>query len=60
MAGGIVLKILPKIKDGAFLRAFCRKSQFSRLLSEIPVQVVLSEEAPLLGAAAEAALASES
>ena len=38
-----------------FLSAFCRKSKFSGLLAEIPVHVVLSEEAPLLGAAAEAA-----
>ncbi len=57
IAGGIVLKILPKMTDGSFMQAFCRKSHFAGLLAEIPVQVVLSEQAPLLGAAAEAALA---
>jgi glucokinase len=55
VAGGIVTKILPKVKDGTFFRAFCEKSQFKDLLSNVPVQVVLNEEAPLLGAAAEAA-----
>jgi glucokinase len=55
VAGGIAPKIMPKMSDGTFLQAFCRKSKFSALLAEIPVHVVLSEEAPLLGAAAEAA-----
>jgi len=55
VAGGIAPKIMPKMSDGTFLRAFCRKSKFSSLLAEVPVYVVLSEEAPLLGAAAEAA-----
>ncbi len=55
VAGGIVAKILPKMADGTFLRAFSLKSKFAGLLSHIPVQVVLSDEAPLLGAAAEAA-----
>jgi glucokinase len=54
VAGGIAAKILPKMCDGTFLRAFCRKSKFSALLAEVPVHVVLSEETPLLGAAAEA------
>jgi glucokinase len=55
VAGGIAPKIMPKMSDGTFLRAFCRKSKFSALLAEVPVHVVLSEEAPILGAAAEAA-----
>ena len=55
VAGGIAPKIMPKMSDGTFLQAFCRKSRFSALLAEVPVYVVLSEEAPLLGAAAEAA-----
>ena len=46
---------MPKLADGTFFEAFCRKSRFSGLLAEVPVHVVLSEEAPLLGAAAEAA-----
>jgi glucokinase len=46
---------LPKMKDGTFLKAFCEKEKFAELMAQIPVRVVLNEEAPLLGAAAEAA-----
>jgi len=54
IAGGIAVKILEKIKDGAFFHAFQDKGTFERLLSNIPVSVVLNESAPLLGAAYEA------
>jgi glucokinase len=54
VAGGIAVKILEKIKDGAFFRAFKDKESFEGLLSNIPVSVVLNESAPLLGAAYEA------
>jgi glucokinase len=55
VAGGIAPKILPKIQNGNFFAAFCEKEKFQELLSQIPIHVVLNEEAPLLGAAAEAA-----
>jgi glucokinase len=54
VAGGIAVKILEKIKDGAFFQAFKDKGTFERLLGNIPVSVVLNESAPLLGAAYEA------
>ncbi len=54
VAGGIAVKILEKIKDGAFFRAFKDKESFEGLLSNIPVSMVLNESAPLLGAAYEA------
>jgi glucokinase len=57
VSGGIITKILPKMTDGTFVRSFCRKSRFSELLAGIPVYLVLSEDAPLLGCAAEAARA---
>jgi glucokinase len=57
VAGGIAAKIMPKMSDGTFLRAFCRKSKFAALLADVPVHVVLSQDAPILGAAAEAARA---
>jgi glucokinase len=56
VAGGIAVKLLPKMKDGTFLRAFCEKEKFQDLLSEVPIKIVLNEQAPLIGAAAEAAL----
>ena len=55
MAGGIAPKILEKLKDGKFVQAFCEKSKFGALLAQIPIHVVLNENAPLLGAAASAA-----
>jgi glucokinase len=55
VAGGIAPKILPKIQEGAFFSAFCEKEKFQEMLSHIPIRIVLNEEAPLLGAAAEAA-----
>ena len=55
VAGGIAPKILPKMKDGTFVRAFCEKEKFGVLLGQIPIHVVLNEDAPLLGAAARAA-----
>jgi glucokinase len=55
VAGGIAPKILPKMQNGKFVRAFCEKEKFQELLSHFPIHIVLNEEAPLLGAAAEAA-----
>jgi len=54
VAGGIALKILPKLKDGSFVKAFSDKLQLSRQLAKIPIFIVLNEDAPVLGAAYEA------
>jgi glucokinase len=54
VAGGIAIKILPKIQDGTFFKAFRDKWQFGEMLNNIPVSVVLNESAPLIGAAYEA------
>jgi len=54
VAGGIALKILPKLKDGTFVRAFSDKIQLSSQLAKIPIYLVLNEDAPVLGAAYEA------
>ncbi len=58
VAGGIALKILPKLKDGSFVRAFSDKAKLSTQLARIPMYVVLNEDAPVLGAAYEALAAS--
>jgi glucokinase len=55
VAGGIAPKILPKMQNGKFFRAFCEKEKFHDLLAQFSIHVVLNEKAPLLGAAAEAA-----
>ena len=54
VAGGIAVKIIEKIKDGTFFKAFRDKWGFEKMLGNIPVSVVLNESAPLLGAAYEA------
>jgi glucokinase len=54
VAGGIAIKILPKMQDGTFFKEFRDKWHFGEMLSNIPVSVVLNESAPLIGAAYEA------
>jgi glucokinase len=54
LAGGIALKILPKLKDGSFARSFSAKAPLTSVLARIPIFVILNEDAPLLGAAYEA------
>jgi glucokinase len=54
VGGGIAPKILEKLKDGTFLRAFQDKGRLSQLLINMPVRVILDSGAALLGAAAYA------
>jgi glucokinase len=51
VGGGIAPKILDKLKDGAFFRAFTDKGRFSSLMKSIEVSVALNPRAPLIGAA---------
>ncbi len=53
-AGGIVLKILSRLRQSSFCQAFADKGRLSAVLSNIPISVVLNEDAPLLGAAYQA------
>jgi glucokinase len=55
VGGGIAPKILDKLKDGTFMRAFVDKGRYKDFLSAIPVKVVLNEQAALRGAAYYAA-----
>ena len=55
VAGGIAVKILPKLKEGPFAQAVAHKEKMTALLSAIPIYVVLNEKAPLIGAAHVAA-----
>ncbi len=54
VAGGIAVKILPKMKDGRFFKTFMDKWHFANVLCDVPVSIVLNESAPLIGAAYEA------
>ena len=59
VAGGIAVRILPKLQDGAFFKSFCGASKLAPVLARIPITVVVNEDAPMLGAAYEALLGSQ-
>jgi glucokinase len=54
VGGGIAPRILEKLRDGAFMRAFTDKGRLSPLLENMPVRIILESRAALLGAAAYA------
>jgi glucokinase len=54
VGGGIAPRILEKLKDGRFMKAFTDKGRMSQLLINMPVRVILESRAALLGAAAYA------
>jgi glucokinase len=54
VGGGIAPRILEKLKDGTFMKAFTDKGRLSQLLINMPVRVILESKAALLGAAAYA------
>ena len=51
VGGGIAPKILPRLREGAFMQAFTAKGRFADLLERVPVRVILNERTALLGAA---------
>lgn len=51
LGGGILPRILPALDRGRFMSIFCRKGRVSELLSKIPVAVILTPKAAVLGAA---------
>jgi glucokinase len=60
IGGGIAPKILAKLKDGTFMKAFANKGRYKRLLGQIPVHVAMNQHTALLGAAATAARLAQS
>jgi glucokinase len=50
VAGGIAPRIVQRLKDGHFMRAFTGKGAFTPLLSGIPVKVVMEPKVGLRGA----------
>ncbi|MGI8997424.1 MAG: glucokinase [Pyrinomonadaceae bacterium] len=51
IGGGIAPKIIRKLADGTFMRAFASKGRFSSFLEAIPVRVILDDKTALYGAA---------
>jgi glucokinase len=52
IGGGIAPRILEKLKDGTFMKAFTDKGRLSQLLINMPVRIILESRAALMGAAA--------
>ena len=55
IGGGIAPRLIAKLKDGTFMKAFVDKGRYKKLLSSIPVRVIMNPKAALLGAASVAA-----
>jgi glucokinase len=54
VGGGIAPKLLKKMQDGTFMKAFTDKGRLSDLLVQMPVRLILESRAALIGAAAYA------
>jgi glucokinase len=54
VGGGIAPRIVSKLKDGTFMKAFTDKGRLSQLLVNTPVRIILDSRSALLGAAAYA------
>ena len=54
LGGGIAPKLLKKMKDGTFMKAFADKGRLSDLLIHTPVRIILEPRCALMGAAAYA------
>ena len=54
IGGGIAPKLIEKLKDGSFMKAFTNKGRYKRLMANMPVKVVMNQHAALLGAASVA------
>lgn len=58
VGGGIAPKIIKKLTDGNFMKAFITKGRMEHLMQEMPVSVILNDKTALLGAARYAAFKS--
>ncbi len=54
LGGGIAPKIIDKLKDGTFMRAFKDKGRFNSFNAKVPVHVILDDKTALYGAARSA------
>ena len=56
VGGGIAPRIISKLKEGTFTRAFCAKGRLQPILEAIPIHVIMNDKTALYGAARCAAL----
>ena len=55
VGGGNAPKIIDKLKDGTFMKAFTNKGRLSPVLEAVPVRVIMNDKTALLGSARVAA-----
>lgn len=55
IGGGIAPKLITKLHDGMFMKAFTNKGRYKRMMTNIPVNVVMNPHTALIGAASVAA-----
>jgi glucokinase len=58
IGGGIGPKIVEKLKDGSFMKAFLGQNRLKDLLQAMPVRVIMNDKTALIGAARYAAIKS--
>lgn len=58
IGGGIAPKIIEKLQDGSFMRAFVGDNRLKDLLEAMPVRVIMNDKTALIGAARYAAIQS--
>ncbi|MFI4890834.1 MAG: glucokinase [Steroidobacterales bacterium] len=51
IGGGIAPKIITKLRDGNFMRAYLAKGRMQRIVAAMPVHVIMNPNTALLGAA---------
>lgn len=51
LSGGIAHKILPKLREPAFLQAFVSKGRLQSMMETIPVRIIVNDSVGLIGAA---------
>jgi glucokinase len=56
IGGGIAPKLIAKMKDGAFMRAFIGEGRMKDVLAAMPVRVIMNDKTALIGAARYAAM----
>ena len=54
IGGGIAPKLIKKLQDGTFMKAFTNKGRYKQLMTNMPVKVVMNQHTALLGAASVA------
>lgn len=58
LGGGIAPKIIEKVKDGSFMKAFLGQNRLRNLLEAMPVRVIMNDKTALIGAARYAGMQS--